>query len=107
MNKYGARRCSEDNIWFDSLAEREHYRELKLRALAGEITDLEVHPRYDLIVCNRKVGRMTLDFAYTLVATGEPVCVDVKGGRATRTEAYRLRRKVFEAIYGLTVTEVG
>ena len=41
------------------------------------------------------------------VATGEPVCVDVKGGRATRTEAYRLRRKVFEAIYGLTVTEVG
>lgn len=107
MNKFHARRCEEDGYTFDSLAEREEYRLLKLRVLAGEITDLEVHPRYDLIVCERHIGRMTLDFAYTLVATNEPVCVDVKGGRATRTEAYRLRKKIFEACYGLKVTEVG
>lgn len=104
-NKYGAKKCEEDGYQFDSLVEREHYRLLKLRVLAGEITDLEVHPAYDLIVCERKVGRMTLDFGYK--EAGVWVWVDVKGGRATRTEAYRLRKKVFEACYGTTVTEVG
>lgn len=106
-NKYGAKRCEEDGYQFASLAEREHYRTLKLRALAGEIEDLEVHPAYPFVVNEQKVGRFTPDFRHREVATGKIVVTDVKGGRATRTEAYRLRKKLFKALYGLDVTEVG
>jgi hypothetical protein len=106
-NKYGAKRCEEDGYQFASLAEREEYRRLKLRALAGEIEDLEVHPAYPFVVNEQKVGRFTLDFGYFDKALGRRVIVDVKGGRATRTEAYRLRVRLLKALYGLEVTEVG
>ncbi len=105
-NKYGAEPCTEDGHRFASRKERRHYRDLKLRLLAGEIADLAVHPAYDLVVNGEKVGRFTLDFRYRVVATGAVVVVDVKGGRATKTEAYGLRKKLLKALYGLDVTEV-
>lgn len=105
-NKYGAKRCSEDGYDFASLKERQEYRTLKLRVAAGEIHKLDVHPSFALVVNGEKIGRFTPDFAYQEVATGALVVVDVKGGKATKTEAYRLRVKLLKALYGITVVEV-
>lgn len=98
-NKYGAKSCEEDGYRFASIKERAYYRELKLRARAGEVGTILVHPSYPLRVGDRIIGKMTLDFAYMDLTTGEMVYVDVKGGRATKTEAYSLRKRVWEACY--------
>ena len=62
----------------------------------------------------RKVGMYHADFAY-FTKDGWGVVEDVKGGRVsksgkitrgTRTEAYRLRKKMVEASYGIKITEI-
>ena len=50
MSKYKAKKCVIDGIKFDSLKEGRRYRALKLLERAGEVQNLELQPRYDLIV---------------------------------------------------------
>lgn len=105
-NKYGAKRIEVDGYTFASLAEAKRYGELKLMQQAGAITALEPHPPFDLTVNGIVVGRYTADFRYVEVATGETVVEDVKGGRATGTEAYGLRKRLMKAIHGIEIVEV-
>jgi hypothetical protein len=106
VNKYGAKRTTVDGIEFASKAEARRYAELRLLERAGEITGLECHPVYRFAVNGVKVGRYTPDFRYR-DAFGCLVVEDVKGGTATRTEAYRLRARLMLACHGITVKEVG
>ena len=103
-SKYGAKPVERHGIRFASRAEAHRYDVLLIMMAAGEISQLEVHPRYPLIVNGVKIGHYTADFRY-VDATGL-VIEDVKGGNATRTEAYRLRKRVFEASTGIDVTEI-
>lgn len=128
-SKYGAIPTVIEGQQFASRKEAGRYLELWLAQQAGEITELVCQPRFALYVpwreakwdvdqdapgatltlggdCRaRRVGRYTADFAYTR-KDGQPVVEDVKGGRATRTEAYRLRKRMVEAMYGVRVEEV-
>lgn len=109
--KYGNVRVEQDGIPFDSMAERRRYQELKLREQRGEIEDLTLQPVFTLHAPTpqgelRFIGRYTADFAYRVVATGEMVTEDVKGGDATKTQLYRWKRRHVELEYGLTITEV-
>jgi len=111
-NKYGAVRTVIDGIAFDSKREANRYRELKLRELAGEIKNLELQPEYPLVVRHyahhdwaTTIGRYRADFRYREGPQGLLVVEDVKS-KATRSEAYRLRKKFVEAQYGITITEV-
>lgn len=112
-SKYNARKVEIDGLRFDSQKEARRYRELRLREMAGEIVMLECHPRYALVavhdVASQRdldivpVGRYTPDFRY-VTREGEVVIEDVKG---VKTEAYRLRKRLFEAnYYPLTVREL-
>ena len=126
-NKYGARPTEVDGYKFASGAEARRYEELRLQALAGEITDLDVHPRFALyaavlgigwdadaptphlradVPCDRaeRVGFYTADFAY--LANGRLWVEDVKGKTAPLTEAFKLRKRLVEATYGFTVEVV-
>jgi Protein of unknown function (DUF1064) len=111
-NKYHAHKLIVDGYTFDSKKEARRYGDLKLYAHAGVITDLEVHPRFDLFAINLKrgevvqLGHMTLDFQYFECQTQTWKYEDVKGGDATKTTAYRLRKRLLEANYGITVTEL-
>lgn len=96
--KYGNRKITEDGITFDSLGEHRRYCELKLLLLleAGEITNLEVHPKFVLLPAftdsEGKVHRpitYTADFRY--IEKGITVVEDVKG---FRTRDYILREKM-------------
>lgn len=89
-NKYGAVAVKG----FASKKEAAYFDQLKLLKIAGAITNLEVHPRFPLVVNGIKVGTYTPDFRYT--EDGKSVVVEVKG---YRTEAYALRVKVFKALY--------
>jgi hypothetical protein len=110
-NHYGNAPTTVDGIRFASKAEARRYGELKLAQLAGQIRDLELQPRFMLVEgCildgRRKPAlRYTADFAYHL-PDGRLVVEDVKGGNATRTEAYVMRRHLMKALLSIEVVEV-
>ena len=49
---------------------------------------------------------MTLDFQYVDCQTNTRRYEDVKGGDATKTTAYRLKKRILEADVRITVTEI-
>ena len=107
-NKYNARRVKEDGHTFDSAAEHRRYKELKLLLAAGQITDLRVHPRYNLHAENKahqknKIGSYVADFCYNAGANEQLLIEDVKG---FRTPMYRWKKRHFEAEYDLKITEI-
>lgn len=96
MSKYNAKPTTIDGIRFDSKAEARRYDELKLLLAAGEITDLKTHPRFEIWRKNASVIHYEADFSYFDPAYGENVVEDVKG---VKTSVYRLKRKMFLAMY--------
>ena len=103
MSKYHAKRTTVDGITFDSTRESQRYSELKLLERAGEITHLELQPRYDIIVNDKNIGFYKADFKYWDVRAGKYIIEDVKG---VRTSTYRLKKKLVEALYYIEITEV-
>jgi hypothetical protein len=102
-NKYGNNVTEVDGYVFASKAEATRYSELKLLARAGVITDLTLHPVWDLTVNGMLVAKYIGDFVYTDVKTGTLTIEDVKG---VRTPVYKLKKKLMLAIHGLTITEI-
>lgn len=107
-NKYHARRIDLDGHRFDSKHEARVYQDLKAEEMAGLITDLRTQRVFPLMVPGRDglpvlVGRYTADFVYR--RDGRLEVVDAKSRPTARTEAYRLRSKLFTALYGLTILE--
>lgn len=95
-NKFHARRVQIDGIWFDSIGEGQYYSMLKLREKAGEIRNLEVHKKFRLVVDGSLIATMIIDYVW-FEGNGRKV-VDFKGGTATITPVFRLKKKLFEAL---------
>jgi dsDNA-binding SOS-regulon protein len=100
--KYGNKKTVVDGITFDSKKEAARYVELKMLQQAGEIQDLLLQPSFELRVDGGKVvGRYFADFKYR---QGNRVIVeDVKG---VRTDVYRLKKKIVEAVHHIQIVEV-
>ena len=103
-NKYLNKKTTVDEYDFDSLKEARHYGILKLREAAGEITNIQLQPRWPIDVNGVKVTRYTADFSFT-DQDGVTHVQDVKS-TATKTRAYVMRRKLMLAVHGITVEEV-
>lgn len=56
-NKYKNKEITIDNITFQSIAEGRRYKELKLLEQAGEISKLELQPKFTLQESFRKNGK--------------------------------------------------
>jgi hypothetical protein len=69
------------------------------------IHNIELHPRYDLIVNGHKLGFYKADFRYKDVATDFVILEDVKSP-VTKTAVYRLKKKLVKALYGIEIIEV-
>lgn len=104
MSKFHSVRVESDGIMFDSLAEERRYQELKLLAHSGDISDLEIHPKFPLVVNGKKICTYIADFRYTNTATHEKIVEDVKG---VRTPQYVIKKKLMCAVHGITITETG
>jgi dsDNA-binding SOS-regulon protein len=106
-SKYRAVRTEVDGITFASKAEARRYSELKLLEKAGEVKELELQPKFPLYAPTRskqeQVTTYVADFRYRRGPKGILVIEDVKG---MKTPVYRLKKKWFEAQYGLLITEV-
>ena len=102
--KYGNTKMAIDGITFDSKAEASRYAELKILERAGQITGLELQPKFTVLdkytIGGRKERAVIYipDFKYTDTKTGVEVVEDVKG---FETKDFKIKRKLFESRYGI------
>lgn len=101
-SKYRNRKTVVDGITFDSKREAERYKELRLLERGGLITDLRLQVPFELIPKQpgERAVKYVADFVYT--ENGRMVVEDVKG---YRTDVYRLKRRMMQAKYGITIQE--
>lgn len=108
MNKFGAIKTEVDGITFASKKEAKRYGELKLMERAGLIRLLTLQPRYPLKVNEALVCTYVADFSYSTAdgargGIGKTIVEDAKG---FKTPAYKLKAKLFAAIFGFPIREV-
>ena len=96
-SKYGNRKVQADGYVFDSHAESARYGQLQLMVSAGAISDLRVHPIYELqrafvdrVGVRQRAIYYEGDFEYW--EKGKKICEDVKG---TEVAVFRIKRKLF------------
>jgi hypothetical protein len=104
-SKYKNVRVVVNGVTFDSLAEAKRYSELKLLEKAGEIADLKRQERYNLWVNGHKVCAFVSDFSY--VENSVPVVEDLKSQHTRSLPVFRLKAKLFKAIYGFDIRITG
>lgn len=100
-NKYRAKKTTIDGITFDSKKEGARYLELKVLERIGEISGLELQPKYAFELCDVKICTYRADFKYTTLQ-GEEIIEDVKG---FKTAVYNIKKKMMKAFYGIEVLE--
>lgn len=100
-NKYNNKKTIVDGIAFDSKMEARYYQNLKLLQEAGEITAIELQPKFELLPTFTKNGVTHRAITYTadfkvMHNDGRVEIVDVKGHE---TQVFRIKRKLFEKKY--------
>ena len=100
MNKYRNKKAQIDMYVFDSVRESQRYKELKLLERAGEISNLELQPRFLLQDSFKKNGRTFREIEYVAdfmyIENGKTIVEDVKG---LQTDVFKLKHKIFEKVY--------
>jgi|TARA_R100000149_G_scaffold382_2_gene117 formylmethanofuran dehydrogenase subunit E-like metal-binding protein len=96
FSKFNNKPTIVDGHRFASKKEAQRYNDLKYLQQAGQIAQLKLQPRFDLIVNELKVGTYVGDFQYVVTSTGEEIVEDVKSP-ATTTPLYKLKKKILEA----------
>jgi hypothetical protein len=107
-SKFGAVKTAVGGYNFDSKREANRYSQLKSMEDAGLIADLWLQPKYPVYVPEKDGGNVFIcdyiaDFRYN--QAGASVIEDVKS-RATATAVYKLKKRLVEAIYGVSIIEV-
>lgn len=106
-------RTTEDGktIKFDSQKEARRFDELMVLYRAGQIHDLKLQPQFTLQESyvtpegkRIRAIRYVADFSYN-TGLGK-VVEDIKGGKATKTNVYELKKKLFREKYGMDICEV-
>lgn len=110
MSKYNSRKTIIDGITFDSKKEARRYEELKKMEQEGLIQGLELQvpfelvPSFTIMIDGKKKKRRSMkyiaDFVY--YENGNKVVEDVKG---RKTDVYKLKKKLFEYKYKVTIKE--
>lgn len=107
-SKYGSVKTRTiDGIVHDSQKEADRWQELNLMLRARLIEDLQRQARFELIPKQdgERACTYIADFVYIDRKTGEKVVEDVKSP-ATRTEAYRIKRKLMLLVHGIRIREI-
>ena len=113
-SKYRNIKTEVDGITFDSRREARDYMRLKHLQEHGFITNLELQPKFPIVINNIKICVVILDFAFTALKpfelkakktsypciTGQKAYLDSKG---KDTSLSRLKRKLVKACHGVEV----
>lgn len=100
-SKYGNRRTTVGGISFDSKKEAARFGELEMLRREGAVKWFIRQPVFDL------PGGVTYRADFLVVWDGKAVTVeDVKGGQATKTQAYRIKKRQMLDVHGIEVWEL-
>lgn len=102
--KYGNKPTVVCGEQFDSGKEAQRYEDLLLLERAGAITQLRHHVRYPLVVNGIPICEYEVDFEY-VDNVGTRHHEDVKTD-ATRTQMFKIKRRLMAAVHGITVEEI-
>lgn len=103
--KYGNTPTIVDGIRFDSKAEAKRYSELKLLEREKLIHTLELQPLFPLNYVHPETGKNSrictyrADFSYFNLRENAWIVEDVKGGKATQTDAFKIKWAFAKAQY--------
>lgn len=97
--KYGNRKTEVDGITFASAKEARRYGDLKLMVRAGEISELELQPRFKLEVNGQLVATYTADFRYR--RNGSVIIEEVKSPATRKERGYRMAVRLLKALTGI------
>ena len=91
-----------------SSKEGARYAELKQMMKTGEISDLQIKPRYELMVNERLICRYFADFSYKHgVEPINLVVEDVKNRKSGGSfDIFRIKAKLLKAIHGIDVVVI-
>jgi len=103
LRKFRNKPCVVDGVRFASQAEARRYNELKLFLAAGDLSKLELQPKFPLVVNGKLVCTYIADFSYE--QRGYRIIEDVKSP-ASKTPQYRIKVKLLKALTGIQVREV-
>lgn len=110
QNKYHNKKTTIDGILFDSYKEGNYYTKLKLMQKAGLIWNLELQKKYILQASFTFNGKKIREISYYADFVYEDKdglhVIDVKGGNVTKTDVYKLKKKLFIKKYGVEIEEV-
>lgn len=99
--KFGNKPTEVDGWKFASMDEAKRYQQLKLLKAAGEIMHFDIHPAFHLA----PGVRYTADFT-VYYHDGTIEVEDVKGGRATATKDFGIRRRLFDGQHPLAPLKI-
>lgn len=102
-SKYCSKATYVDGKRFASKKEAARYGQLKAMSDAGYISNLATQVPFEIKVNDKKICKYLADFQYIEIQTGQTVVEDVKG---FRTDIYKLKKKLVEAVYGIEIKEV-
>lgn len=95
MTKYRAVRTEVDGIVFASKKEAHAYQNLRLLERAGYVSNIELQPKYPLVVNGKLVCTYIADFRYT----DKDGKVHVEDAKGMKTPTYKLKAKLFHALH--------
>lgn len=93
---------SGDLQYFPSEAEANRFAALKLELRCGLISELELQPKYNIVMNGVEITTYRADFRY--MKDGKQVVEDVKGSEQYITDVFKLKRKMVEAVFGIRIT---
>jgi len=108
--KYRNRKCSSIYGEFDSIKEMNRFHELKIRERLGKITDLKRQQKFRLLPAQKnkkgKVIEREINYIsdFTYFEGDEWIVEDVKSV-ATRTDVYRIKKKLMLWVHGIQIKE--
>lgn len=107
-NKYNAKRTAapDGSRTYDSKAEAAYCEQLRVLERSGIISELVLKPKYPIVIGGDLICTVVPEARFR-DETGKIRIVDKKGGRATQTKEWHLKRKLFASIYrGLEIEVV-
>jgi hypothetical protein len=115
QGKYGAIAVTVDGRRFDSKKEAAVYMQLRLMEKAGAIAELHCQTAWPLHILElwrnscppqiKDCGVYHSDFDYLDLRTGEFKVIDVKSEPTRRKVNYRLKKRIVEAVHGITIDD--
>jgi hypothetical protein len=110
QSKYHNKKVLYDDIWFDSMRERDRYIQLKLMEKANMIHDLKLQVPFilqdEFELNGEKIKPIIYKADFTYYDRADNYIVEDVKSEATKTKVYEIKKKMLMSRYEIKISEV-